>query len=240
MRRDIIISGVIAVAVHTLILSGSLPRVSTTNGREYEPVSLSVIHHREPVSGKPSVGQRVETGPRPHSLPENNSPVQHPIVQTRQDQKKTLVAKPLAKHADVNEGRAEHILKPSAEALPENLVELLDDPSFLTASIPRHGPKGDGPAHGTVTLAIPKYKDNPPPHYPEVARRRGYEGRALLRVEVLESGKVGRMEIASSSGFEVLDSAAQRSVRGWAFVPGTQNGAETRQWVMVPIRFSLN
>jgi len=90
-----------------------------------------------------------------------------------------------------------------------------------------------------IVYARPKYKQNPLPHYPEVARRRGYEGRALLRIEVLESGKVGQVEIATSSGFEVLDRAALGSVKAWAFVPGTKNGEKIAQWVMVPIRFSL-
>ena len=90
-----------------------------------------------------------------------------------------------------------------------------------------------------LSTAQRRYKENPPPNYPKVARIRGYEGSTRLKVEVLESGKVGRIEIASSSGFEVLDKAALESVKNWTFTPGTRSGENIRQWVMVPVRFSL-
>jgi protein TonB len=99
--------------------------------------------------------------------------------------------------------------------------------------------QGDQRGQDAIVFARPKYKQHPLPHYPQVARRKGYEGRTLLRVEVLQSGTVGRIEIADSSGFDVLDKAAVRSVKDWAFVPGTKNGETIDQWVMVPIRFSL-
>ena len=104
---------------------------------------------------------------------------------------------------------------------------------------PTGAPREGGSGEGIVTYARPRYKENPSPYYPGIARRRGYEGRTLLRVEVLESGKVGQIEIAGSSGFEVLDKAALKSVEEWTFVPGTRNGKEIRQWAEVPVRFDL-
>lgn len=93
---------------------------------------------------------------------------------------------------------------------------------------------------GSITYALPKYKDNPPPDYPSIARRRGYEGRTVVKAEIFEDGRVGAALVAESSGFEILDKAAVKSVRKWLFVPGTSNGKEVRQWVMVPVRFKLN
>ena len=58
-------------------------------------------------------------------------------------------------------------------------------------------------------------------------------------MEVLETGEVGGIEVANSSGFDLLDEASVRAVKDWHFVPGTKNGNRVRQWVMVPIRFSL-
>ncbi len=104
---------------------------------------------------------------------------------------------------------------------------------------PTGAPREGGSGKGIVTYARPKYKENPSPYYPRIARRRGYEGRTLLRVEVLESGNVGQIEIAESSGFDVLDKAALKSVEEWTFIPGTRNGKEIRQWVDVPVRFDL-
>jgi protein TonB len=123
--------------------------------------------------------------------------------------------------------------------------EIDDSSPVMTASTTSTGerhtgtPRGDRSGDDVIVDARPKYKENPLPHYPSVARRRGYEGRTVLRVEVLESGKVGQIEIAASSGFEVLDKAALKSVKEWSFFPGTRNGKRTVQWVMAPVRFFL-
>jgi len=95
------------------------------------------------------------------------------------------------------------------------------------------------PTKAVITYARPEYKKNPSPRYPRIARRKGYQGRTNLKVEVLKSGRVGRINMVTSSGFDVLDKAALEAVKGWRFIPGTRNGNRTRQWVVVPIRFRL-
>jgi protein TonB len=50
---------------------------------------------------------------------------------------------------------------------------------------------------------------------------------------------VDRVEIAESSGFDILDEAAVKAVKRWQFVPGTAKGKRIAQWVVVPVRFSL-
>ena len=92
---------------------------------------------------------------------------------------------------------------------------------------------------GNITYAKPEYERNDPPDYPRIAKRRGYQGRTKLKVEVLETGRVGRLEVVSSSGFDILDEAALAAVKEWHFVPGTENGRHTTQWVIVPVRFNL-
>jgi TonB family protein len=89
-------------------------------------------------------------------------------------------------------------------------------------------------------LAYPDYKVNPKPHYPYVARRRGYEGVVVLKVLVMENGRVGEIRIEESSGFEILDEAAIKSVRKWVFSPAKRNGIPVSSWVKIPIRFELN
>ena len=49
-----------------------------------------------------------------------------------------------------------------------------------------------------------------------------------------------RVEIAHSSGFELLDDAARETVlRRWRFVPARAGGIAVKSWVRVPIRFAL-
>jgi len=81
--------------------------------------------------------------------------------------------------------------------------------------------------------------DNPAPSYPLSARRRGQEGRVILRVEVLPEGGVGDVILEKSSGVASLDQAALDTVRRWRFRPARENGRPVAATVQVPIRFAL-
>ncbi len=83
------------------------------------------------------------------------------------------------------------------------------------------------------------YLSNPRPPYPLAARRRGLEGRVVLKVEVLEDGSCGRLSVSRSSGHELLDQAALEAVKQWRFVPAHRGGAAVVAWVEVPIVFRL-
>lgn len=83
------------------------------------------------------------------------------------------------------------------------------------------------------------YLHNPRPDYPVQAKRMGWEGRVLLRVEVLANGNAGEVSIARSSGHELLDEAALDAVRRWKFVPAKRDGKAVNSSVNVPINFNL-
>ncbi|MEE8352759.1 MAG: energy transducer TonB, partial [Rhodospirillales bacterium] len=81
---------------------------------------------------------------------------------------------------------------------------------------------------------------NLPPEYPKRARRRGYEGRVLIRAIVTPMGVVDSTEIVQSSGHDILDRAAIRAVRRWRFTPATRDGKTVVGTIDVPISFWLN
>jgi protein TonB len=85
----------------------------------------------------------------------------------------------------------------------------------------------------------PGYGNRAEPEYPALAIRRGYEGTALLRVRVLEDGRVEVVEIKESSGYRILDEAAMKAVRPWRFIPALMAGKPVASWVLVPIAFKL-
>lgn len=93
---------------------------------------------------------------------------------------------------------------------------------------------------GALTSAAPRYNENNPPAYPSPARRRGYAGVVMLSVEVLADGRVGRLEIKKTSGYDLLDKSARETVKGWKFSPGKKMGTPVTMWVDVPVRFELN
>lgn len=83
------------------------------------------------------------------------------------------------------------------------------------------------------------YLNNPPPVYPVLSRRRGEQGRVLLRVQVSAQGTAERVEVHTGSGHARLDAAALEAVRRWRFVPARRGDAAVAASVLVPIVFRL-
>jgi protein TonB len=81
---------------------------------------------------------------------------------------------------------------------------------------------------------------NRAPTYPEVARRRGEQGRVMLRVSVSPDGMPLEVAVMGTSGHPSLDAAAQSAVRQWRFIPATQAGRTVAAVAEVPIRFQLS
>ena len=91
-----------------------------------------------------------------------------------------------------------------------------------------------------VRKAFPLYRVNPPPKYPRLARKRGYQGTVVLDVLVNQNGRVGDLRLFTSSGYSILDRKAMESVKVWFFEPGMKGDKKLDMWVRVPIRFELN
>jgi periplasmic protein TonB len=100
------------------------------------------------------------------------------------------------------------------------------------------GSPGDGKGEA-VSIAVPKYRENIQPDYPETARSRGYQGLVLLSAEVHADGHVGEVRIRKSCGYGTLDRSALDAVRYWKFEPGKRMGVPVNMWVDVPVRFVL-
>ncbi len=85
----------------------------------------------------------------------------------------------------------------------------------------------------------PRYAENPRPLYPREARRKGYQGEVLLKVQVLSNGTVGEVEVKRSSGYELLDHSAITAVKAWKFSPARKGETPITAWVHIPIAFQL-
>lgn len=90
-----------------------------------------------------------------------------------------------------------------------------------------------------LSKAEPLYDINPPPKYPRLARRRGWQGTVLLDVFVSQDGTAKEVRVQTGSGYAILDKASITSVKDWRFTPGQENGHPLAMWVQVPIRFAL-
>lgn len=84
------------------------------------------------------------------------------------------------------------------------------------------------------------YLNNPPPQYPNLAARNGWQGTVLLKVRVLSTGRVDEVEVQKSSGFKLLDEEAKATVRAWQFTPSKRGSTPIDGWATVPIEFKLD
>jgi protein TonB len=77
------------------------------------------------------------------------------------------------------------------------------------------------------------------PLYPESARTTGAQGTTLLKLHILENGKVGEVQIEKSAGHPDLDTAAVDAVRKWLFEPARMGRQRVAVWVLLPVKFEL-
>jgi len=133
---------------------------------------------------------------------------------------------------------------PTVEAPVISMIELAPPPPIAEpmpaatpASVP--APPSPAPAPMTPPRFDADYLRNPAPEYPAFSKRRGEEGRVLLRVKVGEDGLPRAVAIHTTSGFERLDNAAIETVKRWKFVPARVGHNAVDAWVIVPISFHL-
>ena len=84
------------------------------------------------------------------------------------------------------------------------------------------------------------YRNNPAPDYPALAQDRGMQGRVILKVHVLASGKADNVTVDKSTGFKILDDAAIKAVLQWTFDPARRGQTPIDGWVTVPLNFKLS
>lgn len=146
--------------------------------------------------------------------------------------------------------------EPTPEPTPEEIVTAKESPEVAQptpeptpiatpAPTPKPTPKPEPRAAkpkpaAAANVPKPVVIQNTPPSYPEIARRNGWEGRVLVRVEVSAEGRPLSTAIAKSSGYGVLDQSALRAVNSWRFQPRTVAGIPTAGSVEVPVNFALN
>jgi len=110
---------------------------------------------------------------------------------------------------------------------------------LLSETNVNHAVKSSDTLDTALVKASPDYLRNPPPLYPEAARRLRQEGLVILLVEVSENGSAQKSSIKQTSGHTILDDAALNAVKDWKFRPGSLGGIPFTSQVEVPLRFKL-
>jgi protein TonB len=144
---------------------------------------------------------------------------------------------PMAKPQPVKREHTPRLPAPLIEATHSDVPAV----SAPVASLPDIKPASSAVGGETTTSARfdADYLHNPAPQYPPVSRRRGEEGKVILRVSVTPQGMADSVEIKTSSGSSRLDEAAANTVKHWKFIPAKRGDMSVQSWVLVPIIFKL-
>ncbi len=135
--------------------------------------------------------------------------------------------------------------KPKVQPKPAPKVEEPPPPVATSTVVQADAPVVPAPPAPKVEEKVTEpragagYLNNPAPVYPEIAMDRGWEGKVLMKVHVLANGKPDNVSVLKSSGQEVLDNEAVRTVKQWSFVPAMRGTTPIDGWVTVPISFNL-
>lgn len=120
-----------------------------------------------------------------------------------------------------------------------------NDPTPILPRVPDViGPVGQPQVAEPVLVAAsidPRYRDRFQPAYPPASRRAGEAGSVVVGVLVGADGRVADAEVARSSGYERLDSAAVRQARSaWRFRPATRDSIAVESRHQITVTFVLN
>ncbi len=184
-------------------------------GRLEPPVAIDarIIELPAPVKPPIALKQPVRKVMPKSSPPQLSAPMQQPSVQSH--------------------GQTLSMPRPAV-----SLPEAKSQPGSLISPYPKPPVQGSG-----ETVTPPRfgaaYLNNPKPEYPVFARRMRMEGVVMLKVLVSSRGAVLRVEVAHSSGYEILDKSAAGAVQNWRFVPAKHGDSPVDEWVQVPLAFHL-
>lgn len=175
-----------------------------------------------------------------HSIPPLKHEVAVELVAPKPPQPKLEPPKPLPQKPQAAPQQAKvlpAIQTPTPE--PSHDAGASDRPVVAVPPVANAAPVEAPPAPVTPPFGAAGYLNNPPPDYPPVAARAGWEGIVQLHVHVLSNGHADAVEVQKSSGRKALDDEAVKTVKRWTFTPSKRGDTPVDGWANVPIEFKL-
>ena len=249
MRR-FILAAVLALFLHGFLLTISADHFTKKPLplKRPEPVALSLTYVQPEKKAPPVIDKPVkplkkidlpkEEPKKEVVIPKNKKPIT-PVRKEVPEKKQEIIPEKKSLTAPV-------ILPPQDEPIREVFVEHVPEAPLKEVreikeiqGIKTNVDESPLPIPAPLTEASPRYRDNPVPEYPRMAKRRGFEGTAVIEVLVNKEGSVDDLRLYKSSGYDILDKAALESIKDWFFVPGRRGEQAVKMWVRVPVRFEL-
>jgi len=246
-----------SLCAHIVLLAFAETLIVSSVPRLRPPLKVTLFQKAVPLPmgdpGGPAGGEQSSLLPEPQPVEVSSPPPQTLPKRPKKAQKKPTPRPPL----EIVKSEPQSEPLPAVESPPTTGIDAegeetrgADDSNRGSdantdgggaGSTSGRGLGGTGPGSGgSGTLARPDYGVNPKPPYPLIARRMGTQGVVVLRVFVHPDGRVGEVAVSRSSGSDLLDDSALRTVREqWRFLPARLDGQPVESWVEVPIRFVL-
>ena len=231
-ERDLVIAVVLAALLHWGLGFVRPPALNPETNLKSTTLEISIIpEYTDKPDLSPAAAHVIERGkPAEPEEPKDVAPERKEEKKTEK-KVKTRTERQEEKQPDIPVAQKE--TAPTPVTIPaEKISEIPPPPRSERTTTLR-------PEEIKTEPAMPRYKKNPPPQFPEMARRRGYEGEVLLAVLVSVNGTVASVKVKESSGHSILDRAAVQAVAAWEFEPARRMGSPVPLWVDIPVRFVL-
>lgn len=178
------------------------------------------------VASKPSVAPAPPTPAPPPPLPQ-------PKIEPKKPAVKPIVKKiqPVIQKTPDRAPAQQVVEQPQSAAQPAQASPASDSKATASAAAPSEAEQF------TQAVYNASYLHNPAPEYPSIAKSRGWQGKVKVRVHVSAEGFSEAVEIASSSGHEILDETALETVKKYRFKPAKRGETSVPDTVVVPIDF---
>lgn len=228
--KPIIFAALLAIGIHALLLGMEFDRLKEKNVYRPETTAVTmtltyfVPPHPNPL---PSGGEGRVRGRHPQVIEKFTKPQKKPLIS------KKMVSAPVKQEKVIFEESEtqEEIVYQNPDSTYQKADQKADIDLAAAVDSEKQTP--------VVRKATPLYRVNQPPEYPEIARKRGYQGTVVLKALVDRNGRVGDLRLFTSSGHSILDRKAMASVKEWLFEPGMKGDKKIDMWVKVPVRFEL-
>ena len=247
MSRSLPLSFLIALTMHFLLSQVQLDlfkRPIPERGSLPKALTIDIIEPRQ--VGKPALAKKAEETietRKPKSIPEikpaikkeTNIKTPEEIIEDKATEEDRVLAYtlyqdfPVTKKEDIDSG------EDNMSAQGESNTPT--DKGISVTAKQKGSP--DLPPFTQTNFTLPIYLQNPAPEYPTMAEKRGYQGTVILDVLVTKDGKAESIQLAKSSGYEILDRAAIEGVKEWLFRPAKRGNELVDAWVKIPIKFQL-
>jgi periplasmic protein TonB len=224
---SVAVVAILACVLHCLVLLWYVNRPAPQLVTEAKALPMIDIALEAPSAGAPEEAKPLPPKPIPEKP--KAKPIKKPKPKPLKEKTKSEIKKPVIteEHSEPKQQANTAPVKDTAQNNPVVGTKANSDS--------KHSESGKI----TQARAFAAYLNNPKPHYPGIARSRQWEGLVLLRVYVTPDGRCGNLNVARSSGHDVLDESAVEAVRNWRFVPGKRGDTPIASWVTVPIEFNL-